>query len=70
MMKQFRLQRSEHLGVRPRAFAGRVASWSKWRTVDKYDNEASARDEFIKQRGRGLNRWRLIHGTEVLDKSL
>lgn len=66
---RYRVQRAEFLGVVPRAFGGRVASYGKWRTVYR-GIEVDAREYFEKQRhAPGLFRLRLMHRTTVLDKA-
>jgi hypothetical protein len=66
----YRLQRSDHQGVVQRAFGGRVASWSAWRTVGTWTEEKEGLEAFQKASGRGLSRWRLMHGKDVVKKSL
>ena len=69
-MKQYRIQRSDHQGVVSRAFGGRVVTWSKWRTVAIYPTLEQADPEFTRMQARGLSRWRILYGDDVVRKSL
>lgn len=69
-MKQFRVQRSNHQGVKPRAWGyGKVASWSPWRTVFMAPTLEGAEELYERWSKIGLSRWRIVHGTEVKRQS-
>jgi hypothetical protein len=69
MKKQYRIQRSDYLGIVTRAFGGRCASWSPWRTVIARDHEEDATALYDAWSRKGLTRWRLMYGKEVIRKS-
>lgn len=70
-MKRYRVQVSNHLGVVQRAFGmGRVTHWGPWKTRHSYDGELEATLRFRELAGRGLHRVRIVHGNEVLAKSM
>ena len=66
----YRVQRSEHNGVVNRAFGGRVVSWTPWKTVAAYLNQADAESAFEVWSGKGLTRWRVVYLGKVIRKSL
>lgn len=68
--KAYRVQRSDHQGVVRRAFGGRVNSWSPWRTMASKPTLEEAETEYERWKGKGLSRWRVIHGKEVKLQSL
>jgi len=67
---KYRLQASDHQGIKQRAFGGRVVSWSPWRTVCTSSDKETAEAEFEWRSKQGLTRWRLVLGKEVIRKSL
>lgn len=67
---KYRVQKSDHQGIVNRAFGGRVASWGKWITVASFETLDDAQAKYDYASTRGLTRWRLIYGTEILRKSL
>jgi len=70
MTKQYRIQRSDHLGIVNRAFGGRTVHWSPWRTVAYFPTEQKAQERFSELSRQGLSRTRILYGSEVVAKSL
>ena len=63
---EYRLQVSNHLGIVRRAFGGRCASWSAWRTLKSFPALEDAQAALKRCSSVGLSRYRVMYGKDVI----
>lgn len=66
MPAKYLLQRREHTGMVPRPLGGKQHTYSKWRTIAKFDDLQSGSEAFRK--ARGLYGYRLTYRGKTIDK--
>ena len=66
MAAKYLIQMREHNGMVPRPLGGKQHTFSKWRTIGKYDDLETATEAFRKKRG--FYGFRLTHRGKTIDK--
>lgn len=69
MAAQYRVQMSNHQGIVRRAFGGRCASWSPWRTLKSFPTLEAAQAAMKRCAATGLSRYRVMLGKNVVASS-